>query len=92
MRTPEGKVVLFDLETGEQREFWPIDASALVAAGTHSAEAPEGVVPKPPVELPRNVGAPKVVVADNPPEAPPEEPEDAPEAPKKKARKPRKKG
>jgi hypothetical protein len=63
MRTSDGKWVLFDLETGEQREFWPIDARALVKAGTHSTEPPEGVEPVPPPQPPRFVGAPRAAAA-----------------------------
>jgi hypothetical protein len=58
LTTGEGKWVLFDLATGEQRDFWPIDARKLVAAGTHSAEPPKGVVPVAPLMPPERVGMP----------------------------------
>jgi hypothetical protein len=63
-KTAEGKWVLFDLETGEQREFWPIDARALLADGSHAADPPEGVEAVPPVQPPKHVGAPKAAVAN----------------------------
>lgn len=99
MKTIEGKWVLFDLETGEQREYWSIDAKRLVEAGTHATEAPEGVEPVPPVMPPERVGMPTTQAPNGPPEvkadakpAPePSEPEETESAPKK-ARAPKKSG
>jgi hypothetical protein len=73
LTTGEGKWVLFDLKTGEQRDFWPIDARKLVAAGTHSTEPPKGVVPVAPLMPPERVGMPAkpaatVAVAEPEPE------------------------
>ncbi len=58
MRTSEGKLVLFELATGKQGEFWPIDAKALMALGTHATEAPQGVTPVVPPMPPKHVGMP----------------------------------
>jgi hypothetical protein len=58
-KTAEGKLVLFDVATGEQREFWPIDARALIELGSHSTEPPEGVAAVPPPQPPTRVGVPK---------------------------------
>jgi hypothetical protein len=74
-KTAEGKWVLFDLETGEQREFWPIDARALLKAGSHAADPPEGVEAVPPVQPPKHVGAPKAAVANVHEVVPASEPE-----------------
>lgn len=58
VRTAEGKWVLFEVSTGRQCAFWPIDAQALMACGSHSTEPPEGVVIVPPVMPPKFVGMP----------------------------------
>lgn len=58
IRTSEGKLVLFDVETGQRGEFWPIDAKALIEQGSHSASAPEGADATPPVMPPERVGVP----------------------------------
>jgi len=63
MRTGEGKWVLFELATGKQGEFWPIDARALLALGTHAEDPPTGAVVTPPVMPPARVGAPRAVAA-----------------------------
>jgi hypothetical protein len=62
MRTSEGKLVLFELATGKQGEFWPIDAKALLACGSHGPDAPVGVVPVVPVMPPKYAGMPVAVV------------------------------
>lgn len=62
MRTSDGKLVLFELATGKQGEFWPIDAKALMACGSHGPDAPKDVVPVVPVMPPKHVGMPKAVV------------------------------
>lgn len=59
LKTAEGKWVLFDVETGEQKEFWPIDGSQLVALGSHTAEPPAGVEVKMPPQPPQHVPAPQ---------------------------------
>ena len=61
-KTPEGMWVVFDVRTGAQLDRWPVDAKILVANGTHSFEAPEGVEPKLPPAPPRHVGAPRARV------------------------------
>jgi hypothetical protein len=63
MKTTEGKWVLFDLATGKQGEFWPIDARRLLEIGSHSTEAPQGATVVAPPVAPRNVGVPKTAVA-----------------------------
>lgn len=60
IRTPEGKWILFDAATGEQAEFWPIDGTAMMQAGSHVAEAPEGTVVKLPKQPPRHPGPPQM--------------------------------
>lgn len=63
LKTSEGKWVLFDVATGAQAEFWPIDARLLLDAGSHSTEAPTGVAVSQPQSAPRRVGVPKTAVA-----------------------------
>jgi hypothetical protein len=58
-KTSDGKWVMFDLATGEQREYWPVDAKALIAAGTHSAEPPAGTSARSPFQPPKHVPAPR---------------------------------
>jgi hypothetical protein len=92
LKTAEGKWVLFDLKTGEQREFWPIDARALLKGGSHAAEPPEGVEAVPPVQPPKHVGVPKAAVANVHEAVPASEPDEAPvpeaeEQPKKATKK-----
>lgn len=62
MRTVEGKLVLFELATGKQGEFWPIDAKALMACGSHSETAPAGATVVPPAMPPKHVGMPQTPV------------------------------
>ena len=62
MKTAEGKWVLFAVPGGEQGEFWPIDARAHLAAGTHTLEPPAGVEPVVPKAPPRSAGAPQPAV------------------------------
>lgn len=38
VKTAQGKVRLYDKETGEPVERWPVDAKGMLMAGTHSAE------------------------------------------------------
>ncbi len=38
--TGQGKIRIYDVETGEPLERWPVDARGMVTAGTHSYEAP----------------------------------------------------
>jgi len=58
-RTPEGKWIIFEVSMGTQLERWPVDAKMLLIAGTHTAQAPEGVEPKVPPAPPTHVGVPK---------------------------------
>lgn len=44
-KTAQGKVLLWDNETGEPVERWPVDAKGMLAAGTHSATPVEGKEP-----------------------------------------------
>lgn len=66
IKTVDGRVLLWDLETGEQREFWPIDAGPLLALGTHTSEPPEGTVVALPPAPPEMVGAPVRAQAKTP--------------------------
>lgn len=54
--SPDGKWILFDVATGAQQEFWPIDGRALLEVGSHTAEPPEGtsvvLPPAPPQHVP----------------------------------------
>lgn len=59
MKTPEGKWILFAVETGEQAEFWPIDAKRLIALGSHTLEPPTGIVPVVPAQPPRHAAPPQ---------------------------------
>ena len=59
LKTAEGKWILFDVATGAQQEFWPIDASSLLEIGSHTAEPPEGVEVKLPPQPPQHVPAPQ---------------------------------
>lgn len=58
MRTAAGKVVLWDAVTQAQGEYWPIDARAMCAAGSHVAEPPDGADVKVPVMPPKRAGVP----------------------------------
>jgi len=80
LRSAEGKLILFAVDTGEQAEFWPIDAKALLASGTHTTEPPAGVTPVVPVAPPAQVPAPQAVVVQT--FAAPEGEESATEPPK----------
>lgn len=64
LKTGEGKWVLFAVTNGEQAEFWPIDAKAMLAAGSHTTEPPTGIEPKVPVAPPKNVAPPKTAVVE----------------------------
>jgi hypothetical protein len=63
MKTAEGKWILFAVEGGEQAEFWPIDARALLELGSHTTEPPAGVEPSIPAAPPRRAGVPQTSVA-----------------------------
>ena len=54
----EGKWILFAVDTGEQLEFWAIDAKALLALGTHTTEPPAGVELAAPTLPPQHVQVP----------------------------------
>lgn len=41
-RTPRGKWVIYDAETGERLERWPVDAKDMLATDEFVAEPPEG--------------------------------------------------
>lgn len=69
IKTPEGKWVVFEVSTGKQLERWPVDAKTLVADGTYSLTAPDGVEPKVDDGPPEHVGVPKTPVSTIP-EAP----------------------
>lgn len=66
MRTAAGKVVLWDAGTGKQGEYWPIDARAMVKAGSHVESPPDGATVTAPAMPPRTVGAPVPAVAQLP--------------------------
>lgn len=63
LKTAEGKWVLFDVATGAQKEFWPIDARALIEVGSHTAEPPEGATVVEPPQPPKHAGVPQAAVA-----------------------------
>ena len=71
MTTADGKTVLFDVGTGEQRAFWPVDAKALLAAGSHSMEPPKGAKVIVPVMPPATVGVPVAATPVLPPSGQP---------------------
>lgn len=55
IRTADGKWVLFEVATGQQREFWSVDARPLLAAGTHVLDPPDGVTAVAPPMPPESV-------------------------------------
>jgi hypothetical protein len=60
LKTAEGKWILFAVDGGEQKEFWPIDGKALLASGSHTTEPPAGKEPVIRAAPPRNVGVPQL--------------------------------
>lgn len=40
-RTPEGKVVLFRISTGERFVRWPVDAQDMLASGDYTTDPPK---------------------------------------------------
>ena len=71
--TPEGKVVLYRVDTGAAIARWPVDARAMVATGAFATEPPTGAVavatePREPgsVALPPADGAAPIIPRDVP--------------------------
>lgn len=44
-RTPEGKWRIYDRETGQHLDRWPVDARGMLSGGKYVAEPPEGAEP-----------------------------------------------
>jgi hypothetical protein len=40
-RTPEGKVILFRISTGDAFERWPVDARDMLATGDYTTDPPK---------------------------------------------------
>jgi len=47
--TPDGKWVLYDVETGKRLERWPVDARSMLATDEFTRDPPRGAAPPPPV-------------------------------------------